>query len=63
MKRGEFLRTFIREWGPVHLVQTPEETGSGRTVRRIDECLLELRWLQAVQRMIEACKGRADWRR
>jgi hypothetical protein len=56
------LVVFTRAWGPLYLVESPSERNSGTAVRRVDDCLAHLKWLRAVHQMIQACKGRADWR-
>jgi hypothetical protein len=63
-KSVDDLQKFTRAWGPLYLVQTPgaEEIKHGQAVRRVDECLAHVKWLRAVQHMIDACNGRADWR-
>jgi hypothetical protein len=61
-KSVDDLVVFMRAWGPLYLVESPSERKCGTAVRRVDECLAQLRWLRAVHQMIQACKGRADWR-
>jgi hypothetical protein len=63
-KSVDDLRTFTRSWGPLYLVQTlgAEEIKLGKAIRRLDECQAHWRWLRAVKGMIDACKGREDWR-
>src|SRR5262252_1398460 len=55
------VQSFVLEWGPLDYLHR-EEKRDGLAVRRISECLAYLTWLQALQRMMEAGKGRADWR-
>jgi hypothetical protein len=58
------LQSFVRAWGPLYLVHTPgdEEIRLGKAVRKLDECQAHRRWLRAVKRMIDACKGLEDER-
>ena len=56
------LVVFTRAWGPLYLVESPSERKRGTAVRRIDECQAHLRWLRAVHRMVQACRGGSDWR-
>jgi hypothetical protein len=58
------LKSFFRAWGPLYLVHTPgdEEIRLGKVVRQLDECQAHRKWLRAVKRMIDACKGFEDAR-
>ncbi len=58
------LRSFTRAWGPLYLDQTrgKEDIRFGKAVRRLDECEAHRRWLRAVKRMIDACRGIEDER-
>jgi hypothetical protein len=56
------LRLFTRAWGPLYLVQQPDESKIGTAIRRVDEFQAQRSWLRAVKGMVDACRGLADQR-